>query len=131
MTTEGLKILPYYFDDSEGILKMYEGSEPVDTLITTDEISCATGGTTIATITAGKDGYVTLLSMYNTHTAAQEFTFADVGGTKKTFKIAAGDTEVWISDKYPLFVLDAGAITGTAVTANHIKVTMTYFERKA
>ena len=129
--TEGLKTLLYYYDDSEGILKMSEGSEPVSTLVTTDEISCATGGTTIATITAGKDGYVTLLSMYNTHTAAQEFTFADVGGTKKTFKIAAGDTEVWISDKYPLFVLDAGAITGTAVTANHIKVTMTYFERKA
>ena len=129
--TEGLKILPYYFDDSEGILKMYEGSEPVGTLITTDEISCATGGTTIATITAGKDGYVTLLRMYNTHTAAQEFTFADVGGTKITITIGAKETETWISDKYPLMVLDAGAITGTAVTANHIKVTMTYFERKA
>lgn len=128
---EGLKTLLYYYDDSEGILKMYEGSEPVSNLVTTDEISCATGGTTIATITAGKDGYVTLLRMYNTHTSAQEFTFADVGGTKITINIAAGETETWISDKYPLFVLDAGAITGTAVTANHIKVTMTYFERKA
>ena len=127
---EGIKILPYYYDDSEGMLKMYEGDDPVTNLITTDEISCATGGTTIATITAGKAGYITFLSMYNTHSGDQEFTFADTDGTKKTITIGTKATVTFISDK-PFMVLAAGAITGTAVTSNHVKVTMTYFEKKA
>lgn len=128
--SEGMKVLMYRYDDSEGILKMFEGDEPVTSLTTTDEISCATGGTTVATITTGKNGYVTFLSMYNTHSAAQEFTFADTDGTKRTITVGSKETVTWISDK-PFMVLAAGIITGTAVTANHIKVTMTYFEKKA
>lgn len=117
------------YNDSESKHNDWHGRESVDGLTTTDEISCTTAGVTIATITTDKKGYVTTLIMTNTHTADQTFTLADTGGTKfSNFKIAAGATVI-ISEKYPFIVLDAGAITGTASTSNHIKVMMTYFEQ--
>ena len=127
---EGMKLVNYVFDPSTGTLVMAEDNEHLDGLITTDEIECTAAGVTIATIASGFKGFVTFLSMYNSSAAEQEFTFADVGGTKKTIKIAAGKSVTWIN-KNPFFVLVAGAVTGTAGTGNHIKTTMTYFVREA
>jgi hypothetical protein len=71
---EGITNLPYYKNEKTGTLQMWEGTPALDNLISTDEIDCAqAAATTIATVTAGFKGYVTMLSMYNSTAAAQTF----------------------------------------------------------
>ena len=129
---EGIINLPYYYNEKTGTLQQWEGTPALDNLISTDEIDCAqAAATTIATVTAGFKGYVTMLSMYNSTAAAQEFVFRDNAGAdiKKTVTIEAKKTLTLMSDN-PFLVLDAGIVTGQAGTADFIKTTMTYFERK-
>lgn len=127
---EGMKLINYVFDPSTGKLVMAEDNAHLDALITPDEVDCTTAGVDIVAANSGFDRFVKFLSMYNSNAAAQTFALSDAVGTKFTTKIGAGETVTWMSDTAVL-VLDAGAITGTAGTGNHIKVCMTYFERKA
>ena len=127
--SEGTTNLPYYKNEKTGTLQMWEGTPALDNLVSTLEISCTTVATTILTVTAGFKGYVTTLNMYNTTGAAQTFVLADTTGTRKTITIPALGTETLMGDN-PFIVLDAGIVTGIAGTANHIKVSVTYFERK-
>jgi len=127
--SEGTTNLPYYKNEKTGTLQMWEGTPALDNLTTTLEISCTTAATTILTVTAGFKAYVTFLSMYNTTGVAQTFTLIDTSGTRRTLTIPALETVTWMSDN-PFIVLAAGIVSGTAGTANHIKVTATYFERK-
>lgn len=128
---EGSTSLPYYYDESTGKLHKWEGRPAVDNYITPDEVDCANAAaTTVVTITAGFKGYVTFLSMTNTHTATQTLTLIDGGGTKKTIYIGSQETATWIGEN-PFMVLDAGVFSGQAGTADFIKTSMTYFERKA
>jgi len=125
------KQLLYYYNEKTGTLQPWEGRDAVDNLITTDEIDClSASATTIVTITSGFKGYITFLSMYNSHTVAQTFTLVDTDGTKRTLTIGTLETVTWIGEN-PFMVVAAGIVSGQAGTANHIKVTMTYFERKA
>ena len=129
---EGITTLKYRYNEKTGTLTMDEGDAWLDNLISTDEIDCAqAAATTIATITAGFKGYVTMLSMYNSTAAAQEFVLRDNAGAdiKKTLTIEAKKTLTLMSDN-PFLVLDAGIVTGQAGTADFIQTTMTYFERK-
>lgn len=130
---EGTTNLPYYKDEKTGTLEMWKGTPAIDDLTSIDEVDCANAAaTTIATITAGFEGYVTFLSMYNTTAAAQTFIIRDNAGAdiKKTLTIKAYETVTWMQDT-PFMVLDEGIVTGQAGTADFIQVGMTYFERKA
>ena len=130
--SEGIMNLPYYKNEKTGTLQMWEGTPALDNLISTDEVDCAqAAATTIATITAGFKGYVTMLSMYNSTAAAQTFILRDNAGAdiKKTMTIEAKKTVTLMNDN-PFLVLDAGIVTGQAGTADFIQTTMTYFERK-
>lgn len=130
---EGMMTYPQYYDEATGTLQPWEGRDSVDNYITPDRIDCANAAaTTIATITAGFKGYVTFISMYNSHTAAQTFTLTDNAGadTKLELTIGTLETVTWLSDN-PIIVLDAGVFQGQAGTADFIKTTVTYFERKA
>ena len=128
---EGITNIPHFYNGSTGKLEQWEGRPSVDDYTTTDEIDCANAAaTTIATITAGFKGYITFLSMTNTHTATQTLTLIDGGGTKKTIYIGSQETATWIGEN-PFMVLDEGVFSGQAGTADFIKTSMTYFERKA
>ena len=127
---EGIANLPYYYDEGTGKLHKWEGRPALDGYITTDEIDCANAAaTTIATITTGFKGYITFLSMTNTHTATQTLILVDGGGTKKTIYIGSQETVTWFGEN-PFMVLDAGVFSGQAGTADFIETSMTYFERK-
>ena len=127
---EGITILPQYYDESTGKLHMWEGRSSLDGYTTTDEVDCANAAaTTIATVTTGFKGYITFLSMTNTHTGTQTLTLVDGAGTKKTTYIGSQETVTWIGEN-PFMIIDAGVFSGQAGTADFIKTTMTYFERK-
>ncbi|MFW6001746.1 MAG: hypothetical protein ACOCQD_00240 [archaeon] len=128
-TENGTSTYVHYYSPDEVKPKPWHGREPVEGLMTTDNVDCSSTGTTITTVSQDKNAYITGLYLSETSGEAQEFTLTD-GSSNVKFRtqLEANEDKYIQAEKYPVFVLESGDISGQASDSDYVAVTITYFE---